>query len=67
MGLGGDDRLSPCVHNHYLIPPASYSFSVRLCTVTPATSGYDIYKSKLQNSRILGSHYSILSKNKHVE
>ncbi|KAG2396533.1 hypothetical protein LR48_Vigan08g004000 [Vigna angularis] len=50
MGLGGDDSWSPCVHNPYLIPPVSHSFSVRLCPVTPDTSGYDIYKSQLQNS-----------------
>jgi len=50
MGLGGDDSWSPCVHNQYLIPPVSYLFSVRLCPVTPATSGYDIYKSQFQNS-----------------
>ncbi|KAK7317355.1 hypothetical protein RJT34_01507 [Clitoria ternatea] len=50
MGLGGDDSWSPCVHDQYLLPPVPYSFSVRLCSVTPPTSGYDIYKSQLQNS-----------------
>ncbi|XP_027356698.1 uncharacterized protein LOC113866018 isoform X2 [Abrus precatorius] len=50
MGLGGDDSWSPCVHDQYLIPALPYSFSIRLCPVTPGTSGYDIYKSQLQNS-----------------
>lgn len=50
MGLGGDDSWSPCVHEQYLIPPVPYSFSVRLCLVTPSTSGHDIYRSQLQNS-----------------
>ncbi|CAL0328768.1 unnamed protein product [Lupinus luteus] len=50
MGLGGDDSWSPCVHDQYLVPPVPYSFSVRLSPVTPAMSGYDIYKSQLQNS-----------------
>lgn len=50
MGLGGDDSWSPCVHKQYLIPPVPYSFSVRLCPVTPATSGHNIYKSQFKNS-----------------
>ncbi|XP_061336722.1 uncharacterized protein LOC133283824 isoform X2 [Gastrolobium bilobum] len=50
MGLGGDDSWSPCVHDQYLVPAVPYSFSVRLCPVTPPTSGYDIYKSQFQNS-----------------
>ncbi|XP_024021112.1 uncharacterized protein LOC21406722 isoform X1 [Morus notabilis] len=47
MGLGGDDSWSPCVHNNYLIPAVQYSFSMRLCPVTPATSGQEIYKTQL--------------------
>ncbi|KAK7283944.1 hypothetical protein RIF29_13694 [Crotalaria pallida] len=50
MGVGGDDSWSPCVHDQYLVLPVPYSFSVRLSPVTPATSGYDIYKSQFQNS-----------------
>ncbi|KAJ1413522.1 Immunoglobulin-like fold [Sesbania bispinosa] len=50
MGLGGDDSWSPCVHDQYLLPAVPYSFSVRLCPVTPATSGRDIYRSQFQSS-----------------
>ncbi|XP_057976450.1 uncharacterized protein LOC131163754 [Malania oleifera] len=49
MGLGGDDSWSPCVHDKYLIPAVPYSFSIRLCPVTAATSCHDIYKCQLQN------------------
>lgn len=49
MGLGGDDSWSPCVHHQYLVPAIPYSFSVRLCPVTPSTSDYEIYKCQ-QNS-----------------
>ncbi|GAV75270.1 Glyco_hydro_2 domain-containing protein/Glyco_hydro_2_C domain-containing protein/Glyco_hydro_2_N domain-containing protein/Bgal_small_N domain-containing protein [Cephalotus follicularis] len=49
MGLGGDDSWTPCVHDKYLIPPVPYSFSIRLCPITAATSTLDIYKSQLQN------------------
>lgn len=49
MGLGGDDSWTPCVHDKYLVPAVVYSFSIRLSPVTAATSGYDIYKSQLQN------------------
>ncbi|KAG2671874.1 hypothetical protein I3760_13G013400 [Carya illinoinensis] len=49
MGVGGDDSWSPCVHDKYLIPAVSYSFSIRLCPITRATSGHDIYKSQLQS------------------
>lgn len=38
MGLGGDDSWTPCVHEKYLIPPLPYSFSLRLCPVSRATS-----------------------------
>ncbi|KAB2627403.1 beta-galactosidase [Pyrus ussuriensis x Pyrus communis] len=48
MGLAGDDSWSPCVHDEYLIPAVPYSFSIRLCPITPATSGLDVYKSQLQ-------------------
>ncbi|XP_022764757.1 uncharacterized protein LOC111309977 isoform X3 [Durio zibethinus] len=49
MGIGGDDSWTPCVHEKYLIPAVPYSFSIRLCPVTAATSGQSIYKSHLQN------------------
>lgn len=49
MGLGGDDSWSPCVHEKYLIPAVPYSFSIRLSPITAAITGYDIYKSQLQN------------------
>lgn len=49
MGLGGDDSWTPCVHDKYLVPAVAYSFSIRLSPVTAAISGYDIYKSQLQN------------------
>ncbi|KAH9697962.1 Lactase [Citrus sinensis] len=49
MGLGGDDSWTPCVHDKYLVPAVAYSFSIRLSPVTAATSGYDIYKSQMQN------------------
>ncbi|KAK9283159.1 hypothetical protein L1049_011390 [Liquidambar formosana] len=49
MGLAGDDSWSPCVHDKYLIPAVPYSFSIRLCPITSATSCHDIYKSQLQN------------------
>lgn len=49
MGLGGDDSWTPCVHDKYLVPAVAYSFSIRLSPVTAVTSGYDIYKSQLQN------------------
>ncbi|XVF41109.1 hypothetical protein PTKIN_Ptkin01aG0254100 [Pterospermum kingtungense] len=45
MGIGGDDSWTPCVHEKYLIPAVPYSFSIRLCPVTAATSGPSIYKS----------------------
>ncbi|TQD77556.1 hypothetical protein C1H46_036910 [Malus baccata] len=48
MGLAGDDSWSPCVHDEYLIPAVPYSFSIRLCPITPATSGLDVYISQLQ-------------------
>lgn len=47
MGLGGDDSWSPSVHDQYLVPPISYSFSIRLCAVFPPTSCQDIYRSQL--------------------
>ncbi|XP_028770029.1 uncharacterized protein LOC114727499 [Neltuma alba] len=46
MGLGGDDSWSPCVHEQYFVPAIPYSFSVRLCPVTSATSDHEIYKSQ---------------------
>ncbi|OVA04094.1 Beta galactosidase small chain/ domain 5 [Macleaya cordata] len=50
MGVGGDDSWTPCVHDKYLIPPVPYSFSLRLCPITPSTTScYDIYKSQLPN------------------
>ncbi|XVF00254.1 hypothetical protein REPUB_Repub03eG0269200 [Reevesia pubescens] len=49
MGIGGDDSWTPCVHENYLIPAVPYSYSIRLCPVTAATSGQNIYKSQLQN------------------
>ncbi|KAJ0046595.1 hypothetical protein Pint_05265 [Pistacia integerrima] len=49
MGLGGDDSWTPCVHDKYLIPAVRYSFCIRLCPLTAASSGHDIYKSQLQN------------------
>ncbi|KAJ6387945.1 hypothetical protein OIU77_026497 [Salix suchowensis] len=49
MGLGGDDSWSPCVHDKYLVPAVPYSFSIRLCPITAATSGLEMYKSQLQN------------------
>ncbi|GLT94633.1 hypothetical protein SLE2022_123620 [Rubroshorea leprosula] len=49
MGLGGDDSWTPSVHEKYLVPPVPYSYSIRLSPITAATSGYDIYKSQLQN------------------
>ncbi|CAN6567119.1 unnamed protein product [Malus baccata var. baccata] len=49
MGLAGDNSWSPCVHEEYLIPAVPYSFSFRLCPVTPATSGLDIYKTQLES------------------
>ena len=30
MGVGGDDSWSPCIHEEYLIPPASYKFGYQL-------------------------------------
>ncbi|KAF5729323.1 beta-galactosidase [Tripterygium wilfordii] len=48
MGLGGDDSWSPCVHDEYLVPAVPYSFSIRLCPMTEATSGLQIYKSQRQ-------------------
>ncbi|CAK9145446.1 unnamed protein product [Ilex paraguariensis] len=47
MGVGGDDSWSPCVHDKYLVPAVPYLFSIRLCPITAATSGHDIYKSQL--------------------
>ncbi|KAB8085246.1 hypothetical protein EE612_008019 [Oryza sativa] len=47
MGLGGDDSWSPCVHEQYLLPPARYAFSVRLCPLLPSSSCHDIYHSQL--------------------
>ncbi|GAB4852088.1 hypothetical protein Ancab_016278 [Ancistrocladus abbreviatus] len=49
MGLGGDDSWSPSVHDEYLVRAENYSFSIRLCPVTAATSGHDLYKSQLPN------------------
>ncbi|XP_011000564.1 PREDICTED: beta-galactosidase-like [Populus euphratica] len=49
MGVGGDDSWSPCVHDNYLVPAAPYSYSIRLCPITAATSGLEIYKSQLPN------------------
>ncbi|KAJ6307416.1 hypothetical protein OIU76_017248 [Salix suchowensis] len=47
MGVGGDDSWSPCVHDNYLVPAVPYSYSIRLCPITAATSGLEIYKSQL--------------------
>ncbi|XP_059651992.1 uncharacterized protein LOC132299418 isoform X1 [Cornus florida] len=47
MGVGGDDSWSPCVHEKYLISAVPYSFAIRLCPITAATSCHDIYKSQL--------------------
>ncbi|GFY94928.1 glycoside hydrolase family 2 protein [Actinidia rufa] len=47
MGVGGDDSWSPTVHEKYRVPASLYSFSVRFCPITAATSGHDIYKSQL--------------------
>ncbi|XVE52295.1 hypothetical protein DITRI_Ditri02bG0111300 [Diplodiscus trichospermus] len=47
MGIGGDDSWTPCVHEKYLVPAVPYSFSIRLCPVTAANSGQNIYKSQL--------------------
>ncbi|KAH1055262.1 hypothetical protein J1N35_033327 [Gossypium stocksii] len=49
MGIGGDDSWTPCVHENYLVPAVPYSFSIRLCPVTPAISGQNLYRSQLQN------------------
>jgi beta-galactosidase len=49
MGVGGDDSWSPCVHDNYLVPAVPYSYSIRLCPITAATSGLEIYKSQLPN------------------
>lgn len=49
MGLGGDDSWTPSVHDKYLIPPVPYSFSMRFSPITGSNSGYDIYKSQVQN------------------
>lgn len=49
MGIGGDDSWTPCVHENYLVPAVPYSFSIRLCPVTSATSGQNLYRSQLQN------------------
>ncbi|KAL9233819.1 hypothetical protein vseg_008766 [Gypsophila vaccaria] len=50
MGIGGDDSWSPCVHSKYMIPPKTHTFSIRLCPVTGATSGRDIYSTQQQSS-----------------
>lgn len=47
MGLGGDDSWTPCVHDKYLLPAVPYSFSMRLCPLSPAVSAQDIYKAQL--------------------
>lgn len=47
MGIGGDDSWTPCVHDKYLIPPEPYSFSLRLCPITAASSVLDMYKDQL--------------------
>ncbi|EEF49562.1 beta-galactosidase isoform X1 [Ricinus communis] len=49
MGIGGDDSWSPCVHEKYLVPAVPYSFSIRLCPITAATSGLRIYEPEHQN------------------
>ncbi|OMO87190.1 hypothetical protein COLO4_20752 [Corchorus olitorius] len=49
IGIAGDDSWTPCIHEKYLIPAVPYSFSIRLCPLTTATSGHNIYKSQLQN------------------
>ncbi|KAK5826678.1 Beta-galactosidase [Gossypium arboreum] len=49
MGIGGDDSWTPCVHENYLVPAVPYLFSIRLCPVTSATSGQNLYRSQLQN------------------
>ncbi|XP_020414127.1 uncharacterized protein LOC18785437 [Prunus persica] len=48
MGLGGDDSWSPCVQHEYRVHADPYSFSIRLCPITPATSGQVMYKTQLQ-------------------
>ncbi|KAK9682803.1 hypothetical protein RND81_10G097500 [Saponaria officinalis] len=50
MGIGGDDSWTPCVHDKYMIPPVPYAFSIRLCPVTGAISGPDIYSAQQQSS-----------------
>ncbi|KFK34684.1 hypothetical protein AALP_AA5G178000 [Arabis alpina] len=50
MGIGGDDSWTPCVHDKFLIPPEPFSFSLRLCPITAATSVLDIYKDQLPSS-----------------
>lgn len=47
MGLGGDDSWSRSCHEKYLVPAVPYSFSIRFCPITSATSGHDIYKLQL--------------------
>lgn len=47
MGVGGDDSWTPSVHEQYLVPPVPYSFSIRLCPVSPSTSCQELYKSQL--------------------
>ncbi|KDP40530.1 hypothetical protein JCGZ_24529 [Jatropha curcas] len=47
MGLGGDDSWTPCTHDKYLVPAVPYSFSIRFCPITAATSGPQIYESQL--------------------
>ncbi|OAY82049.1 Beta-galactosidase [Ananas comosus] len=47
MGIGGDDSWSPSVHEQYLVPPVPYSFSIRLCPISPSSSCQDIYRSQL--------------------
>lgn len=47
MGLGGDDSWSPSCHEKYLVPAVPYSYSIRFCPITSATSGHDLYKLQL--------------------
>ncbi|KAF2322515.1 hypothetical protein GH714_017392 [Hevea brasiliensis] len=49
MGVGGDDSWTPSVHDKYLVPAVPYSFSIRLCPITAATTGLQIYESQIQN------------------
>jgi beta-galactosidase len=47
MGLGGDDSWSPRVHEEYLLPAKTYSYSFRLKAVDKASDTDRIVASRL--------------------